>query len=41
MAQKEGFACIPFCLVGDGKKESRNRPVFELVDESHLRGFRT
>jgi hypothetical protein len=41
LAKKEGFACIPFRLAGDGKKESRNRPVFALVDESHLCGFRT
>ena len=35
------LACISFSLAGDAKKKSLYRPVFALVDESHLCGFRT
>ena len=30
-----------FFAAGDAKKKLRYRPVFALVDESHLSGFRT
>ena len=34
------LACISFSLAWDAKKKSMYRPVFALVDESHLCGFR-